>query len=89
MFARDTAQIARTDDQSEHHASAGSTDIEELCVLLESQDIAALDRFEVLSSSLSTLLGAPRFDRLHEAIDNLDFQLGAQLLREPRLPIAA
>jgi hypothetical protein len=27
-------------------------------------------------------VGAVRFDRLHDAIDNLDFQLGAELLRE-------
>jgi len=27
-------------------------------------------------------VGAVRFERLREAIDNLDFQLGAELLRE-------
>jgi hypothetical protein len=31
---------------------------------------------------LSELVGAVRFERLREAIDNLDFQLGGELLRE-------
>jgi hypothetical protein len=31
---------------------------------------------------LSELAGAVRFERLREAIDNLDFQLAAELLRE-------
>jgi hypothetical protein len=30
-------------------------------------------------------VGPLRFDRLRDAIENLDFQLGAQLLREARL----
>jgi hypothetical protein len=30
-----------------------------------------------------------RFDRLRDAIDNLDFQLGAELLRQAVLPKSA
>jgi PAS domain S-box-containing protein len=60
----------------------GNADISELCALLECQNLAAIDRFCVLSPSLSELVGAVRFDRLRDAIDNLDFQLGAELLRE-------
>jgi PAS domain S-box-containing protein len=60
----------------------GNPDIEALCRLLECQNLAAMDKFALLSPSLSELVGAVRFERLREAIDNLDFQLGAQLLRE-------
>jgi len=60
-------------------------DIRELCELLESQNLAAIDRFSLLSSSLSDLVGAVRFDRLRDAIDNLDFQLGAELLHQALL----
>jgi PAS domain S-box-containing protein len=62
--------------------SIGNADINDLCALLESQNLAAIDRFCVLSPSLSELVGAVRFDRLRDAIDNLDFHLGAELLRE-------
>jgi PAS domain S-box-containing protein len=60
----------------------GTADIEELYALLDSRNLAALDKFNLLSPSLSELLGAVRFDRLRDAIDNLDFPLGAQLMRE-------
>jgi hypothetical protein len=60
----------------------GNPDLEALCRLLECQNLAAMDKFALLSPSLSELVGAVRFERLREAIDNLDFQLGAQLLRE-------
>jgi PAS domain S-box-containing protein len=60
----------------------GNPDIEVLCALLECQNLAAMDKFALLSPALSELVGTVRFERLREAIDNLDFQLGAQLLRE-------
>jgi PAS domain S-box-containing protein len=60
----------------------GNPDIEALCALLECQNLAAMDKFALLSPSLSELVGTVRFERLREAIDNLDFQLGAELLRE-------
>jgi len=63
----------------------GNADIEELCGLLECQNLAAIDQFGLLSSSLSELIGAVRFDRLRDAIDDLNFQLGAELLRETLL----
>jgi hypothetical protein len=47
--------------------------------------IVDLDKFKMLSPSLSEVLGALRFDRLRDASANLDFQQGAQLLREARL----
>ena len=63
----------------------GPGDIDELCVLLESQNLAAIDRFSLLSSSLSNLMGAVRFERLRDSIDNLEFQLGAELLHQALL----
>src|SRR6202030_4273360 len=67
------------------HPNVGNADINELCALLECQNLAAIDKFCLLSPSLSELVGAVRFDRLRDAIDNLDFQLGADLLRETLL----
>ena len=62
--------------------SADMAQMNDLCVLLEGQDLSALNRFQLISSALSGRLGAVRFDRLRDAIDNLDFQQAAQLLRE-------
>jgi hypothetical protein len=59
-----------------------SAAIDELCVLLDHQNLAAVDQFALLSPSLPGLIGAVRFNRLREAVDNLDFQVGADLLRQ-------
>jgi HPt (histidine-containing phosphotransfer) domain-containing protein len=63
----------------------GPADIDDLCTLLESQNLAAVDKFGLLSPSLSELVGTVRFERLRDAVDNLDFQLGADLLRHAAL----
>jgi hypothetical protein len=55
--------------------------IRELQVLLESQNLAATDRFSALSRSLNEILGEARFDELREAVDDLDFPRAARLLR--------
>jgi CheY-like chemotaxis protein len=65
--------------------AASAAQLNELCVLLESQNLVALDKFKLIASSLSETVGALRFNRLRDAVDNLDFQLGAQLLREAML----
>jgi hypothetical protein len=62
--------------------NAALAQLDGLCVLLESQNLVALDQFKLLSQSLSRTVGPLRFNRLREAVENLDFQLGAQLLRE-------
>jgi CheY-like chemotaxis protein/HPt (histidine-containing phosphotransfer) domain-containing protein len=72
---------ARPDNTGSSRPIAGAADIDELCTLLESQNLAALDKFGVLSAELRTRLSATDFERLHDSIDNLDFQLGATLLR--------
>ena len=62
-------------------SSIDVTDIDELCALLESQNLAALDKFGVLANSLSEVLSPARFESVRDAIENLDFQLGTELLR--------
>ena len=69
-------------DAKELHCPNIDADIDKLCTLLDCQNIAAIEEFALLSPSLSELVGAVRFERLREAIDNLDFQVGAELLRE-------
>jgi len=59
-----------------------SADVAELCELLDTQNLAALDRFCSMSPPLRAAVGALRFERIHEAIDKLNFQLAAELLRE-------
>jgi HPt (histidine-containing phosphotransfer) domain-containing protein len=63
-----------------------TADIDELLQLLESQNLAAIDKFALLAASLGKLVGAVRFERLREAIDNLEFELGADLLRQAPKP---
>jgi CheY-like chemotaxis protein len=75
---------ASTETEAVIHPDAGTAELDELCALLESQNLAALDKFNLISLSLGETLGALRFDRFRNAIENLDFHQGAQLLREAR-----
>jgi PAS domain S-box-containing protein len=65
--------------------NAEAMQLNDLCVLLEGQDLSALTKFKLISNALSGMLGPLRFERLRDAIDSLDFQQGAQLLREAQL----
>ncbi len=49
--------------------------------LLETQNLAAVEKFASLAPALQEMLAAECFERLRDAVDNLDFQLGANLLR--------
>jgi CheY-like chemotaxis protein/HPt (histidine-containing phosphotransfer) domain-containing protein len=68
---------------------ASSADIDDLQALLDGQNLAALDKFILLSPSLRTLMGADSFGRLTAAVDKLDFPRAAQLLCESRGATAA
>jgi two-component system, sensor histidine kinase and response regulator len=68
--------------------AVGAADLDELSALLDDHNLGAVDAFIVLAPHFKTALSAARFERLQEAIDNLDFPLGAQLLREARQPLA-
>jgi HPt (histidine-containing phosphotransfer) domain-containing protein len=78
----DTA--AGTESPKKHPVSIGTPELDELCALLESQNLDALDKFSSLSPSLRSIFPAARFERLREAIETLDFPCGAKLLRESR-----
>jgi PAS domain S-box-containing protein len=58
----------------------GAGEIAELHALLESQNLAAVEKFGVLAAGLSARLDEARFGRLRRAIDDLDFPQGARLL---------
>jgi PAS domain S-box-containing protein len=80
--------------QEVRHASSGTEGssnirfvLEDLCALLESRDLAAVDRAAEHAPLLTTLLGAG-FERVRDAIDNLDFVRAADLLRGLRLESA-
>ncbi len=64
-----------------------SADIAELQALLDSRNLAALDKFSSLSPALGELLGPALHEQLRDALDNLDFVQGAQLLRKPGCPV--
>jgi signal transduction histidine kinase/CheY-like chemotaxis protein len=86
MLEQQPAAIAEPGVEALKSRDIGTADIDELRLMLERQNLAAIDKFALLSSSLAELVGEVRFDRLREAIDNLDFQLGADLLRDaPKL----
>jgi len=60
-------------------------DVEQLYELLESRNLAALDKFGMPSVSLMSALDAATSDRLREAMDDLDFLRGAKILRKALL----
>jgi HPt (histidine-containing phosphotransfer) domain-containing protein len=81
-YLRRQTELDTTDSSADGGSNADTAQLNELCGLLERQDLAALEKFKSLSMSLSELLGALRFDRLRDAIDNLDFRQGLQLLTQ-------
>jgi hypothetical protein len=81
-FLQRPERDAKPDAKTVDRRDVAIADIEELCSLLECQNLAAIDKFVLLAPALSELVGAVRFGRLRDAIDDLNFQLGAELLRE-------
>ena len=84
-YLKRQAEFDTADPKADSGSEADTAQLDELCALLERQDLAALEKFQSLSPALSELLGALRFDRLRDAIDNLDFRQSLQLLCEARL----
>jgi len=80
---------AETTAQPAPGAAVGAAEVEELCALLEAQNLEAVDRFAALSASLRGLIDARCFADLHEAVENLDFQRGAEVLRASPRAVAA
>jgi HPt (histidine-containing phosphotransfer) domain-containing protein len=81
-LARQAEREALSDAKAPPQPNIGIADVDELYALLDSGNLEALDKFSLLSPSLNELLGAARFDRLRDAMEDLDFLLGAELLRE-------
>ena len=59
----------------------GVADIEQLTLLFDSQNLAAMDQFTNLSPALERRLGPQQFAELREGVDALDFQHCAQMMR--------
>ena len=85
LYLATALQCADPGERAADPAVLDRADIDQLCLLLESQNIEASEKFSMLLPALSELMDAPTCDRLKEAIDNLDFQLGAGILRETLL----
>ncbi|MDP9010870.1 MAG: PAS domain S-box protein [Pseudomonadota bacterium] len=79
---RQPAIEANSEDIAGNPSQIDTTEIDELCALLDAQNLSAIDRFGAVSQSLRDSLHSARFDCLSEAIDNLDFTHAAELLRE-------
>jgi CheY-like chemotaxis protein len=84
-YLKRSAEIDTAGSSAGGGSMADTAQLDELCALLERQDLAALEKFKSLTPSLSELIGALRFDRLRDSLDNLDFRQGLQLLLEARL----
>jgi CheY-like chemotaxis protein len=61
--------------------SVSPDELVDLGTLLETQNLAAVEKFGSLAPALEEMLDAGCFERLRDAVENLDFQLGADLLR--------
>ena len=84
-LARQAEREALSDAKGVPCPTIRTDGLDELYALLNARNLAASDKFNLLSASLNELLGAVRFDRLGDAMNNLDFPLGAQLLRQGML----
>jgi hypothetical protein len=64
-----------------YHPGDPHAQIDELCSLLDHQNLEAMDRFAALSPMLAGSIGHGCFEQLREAVEELDFKRGAVLLR--------
>jgi len=87
-FFESQPAVQATTGQDAGHGPANAADIEELCALLESQNLAAVDQFTDMSQALQPLLGEAGFERLRSAVEDLDFRLAADQLAALRAPDA-
>src|SRR5260221_2007372 len=81
LLERQSGRTVETGATRNGHPNIDNADLEELYTLVESQNLAALDKFTALSPMLIEVLDAARYDRLSDALGNLDFRVGAELLR--------
>jgi HPt (histidine-containing phosphotransfer) domain-containing protein len=81
LLERQSGRTVETGATRNGHPNIDNADLEELYTLVESQNLAALEKFTALSPMLIEVLDAARYDRLSDALGNLDFRVGAELLR--------
>jgi HPt (histidine-containing phosphotransfer) domain-containing protein len=81
-------QGTRSSARVQPHPTVAYDDLVELKALLDRRDLAALDKFSLLSASLIQLFGAVRFDPLRDAMDNVEFALAATLLHQAMIASA-
>jgi PAS domain S-box-containing protein len=81
LLERQSGRAVKTGTTRNDHPNINHADLEELCTLVESQNLAALDKFTALSPLLIEVLDAACYERLSDALGNLDFRLGIELLR--------
>ena len=81
LLAAQSGRAVKTGKTKNDDPKMNYADLEELCTLVESQNLAALDKFAALSPVLIECMDAARYDRLSDALSNLDFRLGTELLR--------
>ncbi|BDI03557.1 PAS domain-containing hybrid sensor histidine kinase/response regulator [Sphaerotilus microaerophilus] len=81
------ARHAEPDDEAPADGPANAPplhteDLRELAELLRRQDLAALDRFQILSPALRGAWGAERYRRARAAVDELQFRQALEVLEE-------
>ncbi|HEY3653569.1 MAG TPA: response regulator [Steroidobacteraceae bacterium] len=81
LLERQPGRTVKTGATRKDHPNIDNADLEELCTLVEDQNLAALDKFAALSPLLIEVLDAACYDQLSDALGNLDFRLGTELLR--------
>jgi CheY-like chemotaxis protein/HPt (histidine-containing phosphotransfer) domain-containing protein len=81
MFDTQLARVQNSSASEQSDRNIVGADVAELCELLEQQNLAAVDTFSSLAQAWRELLGTAPFDRVRDAIDNLEFSLASELLR--------
>jgi CheY-like chemotaxis protein/HPt (histidine-containing phosphotransfer) domain-containing protein len=81
LLERQSGRTVKRGTTRHDHPTIGHADLQEFYTLIESQNLAALDKFTALSPFLMEFLDAAHYDRLSDALGNLDFRLGGELLR--------
>jgi two-component system, sensor histidine kinase and response regulator len=81
LLERQSGPTVKTGTARSDCPNIDNADLEELYTLVESHNLAALDKFTALSPLLIEVLDAARYERLSDALANLDFRVGAELLR--------
>jgi ABC-type transporter Mla subunit MlaD len=81
MLDVDAAKDAVAERERSASPPATQATIQDLLDLLDGRDLEALERFRAVAASLSATLDGACFAQLRAAIEGLDFEVAAELLR--------